>query len=88
MTIPQMFTDPVVLQQIDRPLLLEFLQHFKADLKASNLNLPDLNISDDDFFSAFAALLTASEALPTSMHEALRAIAELCNGARFSVDSL
>ena len=77
MTTPQIFTDPVVLQQIDRSLLLEFLQHFKADLKASNLILPSLDISDEDFFSSFAALLSAPEALPTSMNEALRAIAEL-----------
>ena len=52
MTTPQLFTDPVVLQQIDRSLLLEFLQHFKADLKASNLILPSLDISDEDFFSS------------------------------------
>ena len=77
MTTPQIFTDPVVLQQIDRSLLLEFLQHFKADLKASNLILPSLDTSDEDFFSSFAALLSAPEALPTSMNEALRAIAEL-----------
>src|SRR6266849_2041600 len=77
MTTPQMFTDPVVLKQIDRPLLLEFLQHFKADLKASNLILPNLDLSDDDFFSSFAALHNASETLPASMHEALCAIAEL-----------
>src|SRR6266704_3479431 len=77
MTTPQLFIDPVVLQQIDRSLLLEFLQHFKADLKASNHILPSLDISDEDFFSSFAALLSAPAALPTSMNEALRAIAEL-----------
>src|SRR5438876_6685175 len=77
MTTSQTFTDPLVLQQIDRPLLREFLQHFTDDLKASNLILPTSDLSDDDFFSSFAALLTASEALPTSMHEALCAITEL-----------
>src|SRR5260221_14443887 len=77
MTTPQLFTDPVVLQQIDRSLLLEFLQHFTADLKASNLTIPSLDLSDADFFSAFAALLSAPEALPASMNQSLRAIAEL-----------
>src|SRR6266446_5911793 len=77
MTSSPMFTDPVVLQQIDRPLLREFLEHFNDDLKASNLILPNLDLPDDDFFSAFAALLNESEALPASVHEALCAIAEL-----------
>jgi len=77
MTTPQMFTDPVVLQQIDRPLLREFLQHFTDDLTAANLILPNPDLSDNDFFSSFAALLNASELLPASMHEALCAIAEL-----------
>ncbi len=72
-----MFTDPVVLQQIDRPLLREFLKHFNDDLNASNLILPTSDLSEDDFFSSFAALLNASEVLPTSMLEALCAIAEL-----------
>src|SRR6266849_6225697 len=77
MTTPAMFTDPVVLKRIDRPLLLEFLQHFKADLKVGNLIPPNLDLSDDGFFSSLAALLNASELLPASMHEALCSIAEL-----------
>src|SRR5256885_17109731 len=77
MTAPQMFTDPVVLRQIDRPLLCEFLQRFNEELTAGNLILPNSDLSEHDFFSSFAALLNPSEALPASMHEALCAIAEL-----------
>src|SRR5438552_18693005 len=77
MTTPQMFTDPVVLQQIDRPLLREFLQHFDDDLKASNLTLPSSYLADQDFFNSFAAFLKASDGLPSSIREALSAIAEM-----------
>ena len=77
MATPQMFTDPVVLRQIDRLLLREFFQHFKADLEACNLIVPNSDLSEDDFFSSLAALLNASEVLPASMYDALCAIAEL-----------
>src|SRR5438552_4055766 len=77
MTASQLFTDPVVLQQIERPLLREFLDHFSDDLKASNLTLPSSDLADEDFFNSFAAFLKASDALPSSIREALSAITEM-----------
>src|SRR5947208_14044679 len=51
-----------------RPLIREFLDHFSDDLKASNLRLPRSDLADDVFFDSFAALLKASDALPSSIN--------------------
>src|SRR6266576_263231 len=72
-----MFTDPIILQQIGRSLLCEFLQHFEGDLNAGNLSPPNPDLQDDVFFTSVATLLNASEALPSSVRDALIAIAEM-----------
>jgi hypothetical protein len=72
----KLFTDPTILQQIGPRRIALLLKPFDADLKASNLMLPNPNGQNDDYFSELAATLAHTQSLPQSLRTALFTLEE------------
>lgn len=74
-------TELNTLQGIGRNILVRFLDSFQADLATKNTQLPGLELSDDQYFHAFAAILVTPGSLPDSLIEAVSAIGEMATPA-------
>jgi len=72
-------TELKTLQAIGRTILVRFLESFRADLATKNIPQPSSDLSDDQYFRAFAAILVAPASLPDSLIEALSAIGEMAH---------
>jgi hypothetical protein len=66
--------DPKILRVIGRKLLVRFLDSFRVDLATRNTQLPGPDLSDEQYFEAFAAILATPASLPDSLIEAVSAI--------------
>lgn len=71
------FIRPQVLREAGRPRLERFLAAFSAELSASGVALPGRELSDEEYFCRWAALLLGAEGLPDRLIEALYAIEEM-----------
>jgi hypothetical protein len=71
------FTQPRVLQNIDRKLLLRFLEPFTQELQQRGLALPSSELPANEYFQQLAGLLLSPEGLPDELNEALFAIEEM-----------
>jgi putative DNA primase/helicase len=65
------FTQPEILQVVGHRRLARLLNQFDADLKASNLLLPDPSRENANYFSELAAILALPQRLPASLRNAL-----------------
>src|SRR5882672_3987230 len=91
-------TELKILQGIGRSILVRFLESFRADLETKNIPQPRPELSDDEYFHAFAAILVTPGSLPDSLIEAASAIEEMVTpaarhrlevaftGAKFKID--
>jgi hypothetical protein len=71
------FSRPQLLQRIGRPLLTQFLEKFQRELLEHNLAVPPPELADEAWLGSLARMLTAPEALPDGLAEALYAIDEM-----------
>src|SRR5437867_4341271 len=70
------FSQPEILQEIGRRRLAKFLNAFDADLKASNLVLPNPDTANGNYFSGLAAALALPQRLPETLRKALFTLEE------------
>lgn len=68
-----------VLRRVSRDLLNEFLARFAVELNAGGLAAPDPGLPETAWLDAVSRLLTAPDALPKSLTEALFLIDELAS---------
>jgi len=68
-----------VLRTIGRKLLSEFLAKFHDELRTSCVPIPDPDSTDEEFFTAVAAMLCSPGLLPDRLSEAILTIEEMAS---------
>ena len=73
------FTQPDVLYDVGTELLMEFFDHFKPELDAKGIVLPDPSLADGHYYESIVELMKKPEGLPDGMVEAILAIEALAS---------
>jgi len=68
------FSQPGVLKEIGRDLLVKFIDRFSTEMTAKNLSVPTTDLSDTAYFRSVADFFRSPELLPETLTEAASAI--------------